>query len=396
MFRKGRFKATALVVAAVIAAVWVFTQGVGSGREDAAAAAAPPKPGYGQADLQRDLNAIHAAGATGAIAEVTGARRLRGGSGVSDQTSKAPINVNDYFRMGSNTKTFVAVVVLQLVRERKLRLTDTVDRWLPGVVTGNGNDGALITVQELLQHTSGLHDYAADLIASVDSPESYQQLLHTTFTPQQLVTLALKSAPYFAPGQGWHYSNTNYTLLGMIIQKVTGHTWDAEVAQRVLTRLGLTHTANPGTATVLPNPHATGYETIDGTTVVHADENMTWTGSAGALYTTLDDLTRFWTAVVGRGQLLTPALTKQMRQTVPAPDADLPAGYRYGLGLGWRSLSCGGGAWTHDGDVPGYHTVSAVTANGSRSAVVSLNDNGNEAVFAAAWNLVDHALCKGA
>src|SRR5262249_39035196 len=136
----------------------------------ASAVTAPAQHAYLQQDLQGDLDAITATGVPGVLAEVrTGDRQLRGTSGVANLNSRKPVNADGFFRIGSNTKTFVSVVVLQLVAEHRLSLDDTVGHWLPGVVHGNGNDGNKITVRELLQHTSGLHNYTDDLQAQITS-----------------------------------------------------------------------------------------------------------------------------------------------------------------------------------------------------------------------------------
>ena len=114
-------------------------------------ATSPAPPAYSQQDLQRDLDAITATGVPGVLAKVrTDGRELRGTSGVANLDSRKPVDVNGFFRIGSNTKTFVSVVVLQLVAEHRLSLDDTVGHWLPGVVHGHGNDGNQITVRELL------------------------------------------------------------------------------------------------------------------------------------------------------------------------------------------------------------------------------------------------------
>ncbi len=167
------FKVTA---AAIVATATVLTGGV--------AYAAETSHRYDQGQLQHDLDAIHATGVSGVLAEVdTGPRRLRGTSGVADLQAGGPINVDGYFRMGSNTKTFVSAVVLQLVGEGRLCLDDPVERWLPGVVTGNGNNGAAITVRQLLQHTSGIYDYTNDLLAQIGSVEDFQEFRFASYTP---------------------------------------------------------------------------------------------------------------------------------------------------------------------------------------------------------------------
>lgn len=140
---------------------------------------------------------------------------------MADQATGDPVRPGDSFRVASTTKTFVSTVVLQLVGEGRLSLDDTVEHRLPGVVSGNGNDGGGITVRQLLQHTSGLYDYTADLPV-LTTRDGYLDGRRTTWSPEQLVAVATKHAPNFEPGDGWSYSNTNYTLAGMIIEKITG------------------------------------------------------------------------------------------------------------------------------------------------------------------------------
>lgn len=362
----------------------------------ATAATTSARTAYTQQDLQRDLDAITATGVPGVLAEVhAGAEVLHGTSGVADLDSRAPVNGSGFFRIGSNTKTFISVVLLQLVAEHRLSLDDTVGRWLPGVVHGNGNDGDKITVRELLQHTSGLHNYTDDLQAQITSPEAYRKLEFQQFSRQDLLDIALGHKPDFAPGTGWNYSNTNYILLGMIIEKVTHDSWQDQVTRRIITPLGLRHTYAPGDSTGLPRPHATGYLFFDRNTRIDVTaENMSWADSAGSLISTAADLTRFWSAI-GNGTLLPPALTRQMRQTVPATGGDSASvpGSRYGLGVFFIPLSCGGGYWSHEGDVPGYNTVGAVSSDGRTTVTLSINSNVDDPVLAAEYGLVDHVMC---
>ena len=381
----------AIGVAAVAAATATTTATA------ATAATMPAQHAYSQQDLQRDLDAITATGVPGVLAEVrTGTRQLRGTSGVADLDSRKPVNDNGFFRIGSNTKTFISVVVLQLVAEHRLSLDDTVGRWLPGVVHGNGNDGGKITVRELLQHTSGLHNYTDDLQAQITSPEAYRKLVFRQFSRQELLNIALAHRPDSAPGAAWNYSNTNYILLGMLIEKVTHDSWENQVTRRIILPLGLRHTYAPGTSTRLPRPHATGYLIFDKNTRIDTTaENMSWADSAGALVSTAADLTRFWSAI-GHGTLLRPAQTRQMRHTVPATGGDSASvpGSRYGLGIFNIPLSCGGGYWSHEGDVPGYNTIGAVSSDGRTTVVLSLNSNVDDPVLAAEYHLIDHVMCN--
>ena len=386
----------AIGLAAVATAAAATTASSTAAATAASAATAPAQHAYLQQDLQRDLDAITATGVPGVLAEVrTGDRQLRGTSGVANLDSREPVNAGGFFRIGSNTKTFVSVVVLQLVAEHRLSLDDTVGHWLPGVVHGNGNDGNKITVRELLQHTSGLHNYTDDLQTQITSPEAYRKLEFHQFSRQDLLDIALAHRPDFAPGAAWNYSNTNYILLGMIIEKVAHDSWEDQVTRRIIVPLGLHHTYAPGTRTRLPQPHATGYLIFDKNTRVDTTaENMSWADSAGALISTASDLSRFWSAI-GNGTLLSPAQIREMRQTVPAAAGDVATvpGSRYGLGIFSTPLTCGGVYWSHEGDVPGYNTVGAVSSDGRTTVVESVNSNVDDPVLAAEYGLVDHVMC---
>jgi D-alanyl-D-alanine carboxypeptidase len=352
---------------------------------------------YRQQDLQRDLRKITATGIPGVLADVhIGGRLLRGTSGVANLDRRTPVRANGFFRIGSNTKTFVSAAVLRLAAEHRLSLDDTVDHWLPGVVHGNGNDGTAITVRELLQHTSGLHNYTDDLQAQITSVKAYRKLEFHQFSRMDLLKIALAHQPYFAPGTGWHYSNTNYILLGMIIEKATHRPWASVVARQVTGPLGLHHTFAPGTSLGLPRPHATGYLFFSRNLRIDTTaQNMSWARSAGALISNAADLTRFWRAI-GRGTLLGPAQRREMQQTVPADAGDAASvpGSRYGLGVFQTPLTCGGFYWSHEGDVPGYNTIGAVSADGRKTVVLSLNSNVDDPVLAAEYGLVDHVMCS--
>ncbi len=335
----------------------------------AAGASAAPAP-Y-RSDLQSAVNDWHTLGAVGAQGEVSvGPRNSVARSGVADRKTGAPMPLDGHFRIGSNTKTFVAVVVLQLVGEGRLSLDDTVERWLPGVVSGNGNDGRHITVRQLLQHTSGIPNYTNDLPA-LSSAEGFEQHKLDHFSEADLVALAMQHPAEFAPGTQWNYSNTNYILAGMLIERVTGHSWASEVRSRILRPLGLRDTSYPADRPTVPRPAARPYQQFapDGPLVDVGTFNATAADAAGGLVSTTDDLVRFWRAVQ-RGQLLKPAQYAAMHQTVLADSfQDVLPGIRYGLGIFWAPDSCGG-FWAHPGDVPGTSTFNGVTGDGGRVVVL--------------------------
>lgn len=351
-----------------------------------------------RATLQRDADAITALGASGVQARLImpDEAHIVATSGVADLKTGTPVSPDGYFRIGSSTKSFVATVILQLLAEGNLSLDDTVEHWLPGVVQGNGNDGNAITVRDLLQHTSGIHDD----YPGYDSAEDYHLHRYDGYTPEQIVARAMAHPPDFAPGQGWGYANTNYVLLGMIIERITGRPWFAEVEARIVRVLGLEHTVWPGMSPSLPDPHAMGYQwfepgaaPVDVTLLVDAD-------ASGGILATTDDLNQFFRALLGGGLLQTAELA-EMQRTVPV-DEEVELfwpGARDGLGLFSRPLSCGGVYWGHSGDQLGYMTRVGVTGDGRRSVVVSvstqMHDSFEHALGAdtAANTLIDHALC---
>ncbi|MGN9909875.1 serine hydrolase domain-containing protein [Phytohabitans sp. LJ34] len=349
--------------------------------------------------LQAGLDDLRDLGVVGTQGLVqTGDRVTRARSGVADRRTGAPMPPDGYFRIGSNTKTFVAVVVLQLVGEGRLALTDPVERWLPGVVSGNGNDGSRISVRQLLQQTSGIPDYLEDLPA-FGSADGYRQHRLDRVTAADLVALAMRHEPVFAPGTHWAYSNTNYILAGMLIEKVTGRPWPQAVQSRIINPLRLRHTSYVDGRSHLPRPHARGYhQFVPGDPLVDTTVlNASYGGAAGGLVSTTTDLTRFWQALQ-RGQLLRPQQMTQMHDTVLAETFQgLYPGLRYGLGIFWAPNRCGG-YWAHPGDLPGTVVVNAVTADGSRAAVVYMttklaDEAAAGAVLARSFQLMDDAVC---
>jgi D-alanyl-D-alanine carboxypeptidase len=321
--------------------------------------------------LQSTVDQWHSLGAVGAQGEVSSGRRDSvARSGVADRRTPAPMPLNGHFRIGSTTKTFVAVALLQLIGEGRVSLDDTVDRWLPGVVAGNRNDGRRVTVGQLLQQTSGIPNYTGDLPA-LASAEAFEHHKLDHYRAADLVALAMRHPAELAPGSHWNYSNTNYILAGMIIERVTGQPWFAQVRKGILGPLGLRDTSYPGDRPTIPRPAARPYEQFapGGPLVDVGEFNATAAGSAGGLVSTTADLTRFWRALQ-QGRLLRPAQYAAMHRTVLAETYQgvLP-GLRYGLGIFWAPNDCGG-FWAHPGDVPGTSTYSAASAGGNRTVVL--------------------------
>jgi D-alanyl-D-alanine carboxypeptidase len=327
------------------------------------ASAAPDRGAAREAKLQLVLDQLVAAGAPGVIALVRdGDRTIRLTSGYADLKTKRPMRADDRFRVGSATKAFVATVVLQLVGERKLTLGDTVERWLPGVVP----NGAQISIRQLLNHTSGLFDYAED--ERVLGPK-LSRIPTRVWTPRELVAIATSHPPLFAPGARWAYSNTNYFLLGLIVERVTREPLAIELRRRIFAPLHLRRTSFD-TKPRIAGRYAHGYESVAGSglrDIGSISPSIYW--AAGAVVSTADDLARFFRELL-RGRLLRPELLRAMRTTVAVtPDQ------QYGLGLYRTRAPCGGGSpfWGHGGGAPGYATEALMRQDGRREFVLLVN-----------------------
>ncbi|MFF1277567.1 serine hydrolase domain-containing protein [Streptomyces marokkonensis] len=348
--------------------------------------------------LRQQAIAIQATGTVGVLAQSSGPQSSRYATvGVADTATKRPVRPGDRFRIASVTKTFVSTVVLQLAGEGRLSLDDTVEDWLPGVISGNGNDGGRITVRHLLNHTSGLYSYTRD-IPVLNTRAGYLAQRYTTWTDSQLVGMAMRHAPDFAPGAGWAYSNTNYIVAGMIIEKATGNTWEREVTRRIVRPLHLRHTSAPATRPDIPGNHLKGYSAFDdGKPAIDVTEfNPSAAGAAGGMISTSADLTRFYSALM-KGRLLKPAQMAEMRTTVRAAQLDAVwPGVRYGLGLMQVPLSCGGSYYSHAGDIAGYMTRTGVSGDGRHVVVVEATGDGSAPdldTMHVTNTLIDEQLC---
>ncbi|MEU7576423.1 serine hydrolase domain-containing protein [Streptomyces sp. NPDC041068] len=363
----------AVAFLAAVAALVVSVPPAGAAAEGHVAA----PPGSSRCDAARDEvgrslgNLTHRHGVPGAVAEVVD-RRCGAWSvarGVADLGSGRAASVRDRLRIGSVSKTFTAAVVVQLAAEGRVRLDAPVERYLPGVIRGNGYDGRGISVRQLLQHTSGLPDHA-DAIAA--RPLEEWRFRH--FGARELVATALELPP---PEKKWSYSTTNYVLAGLIVEKVTGRNIETEVTRRIIEPLGLRDTYWPGDGRRIRGPHSRSYFVdtgigaasgrVDGT-----EWNMTFGGAGGALVSTPSDVDRFFRALMG-GELLPARWVAEMKRTVPADPDRLWPGARYGLGLISTPLDCGGRWYGHGGTVPGGHRALGAVGPDGRTVALALN-----------------------
>jgi D-alanyl-D-alanine carboxypeptidase len=361
-----------------------------------------------QSQLQRLTRELLAAGAPGVIVRVDdGHGRPVEIAEQADWTKRDHrLASDDEFRMGSNTKTMMATLVLQLVAAGKLALTDPVQKWLPGQVP----NGDAITLKMLLQHTSGLFDYTEDekLVPSVLGKDPHP------WTSAELLAIGVQHPPLFPPGTQWRYSNTNYAAIGAVLEHVTGQSLADLVRQRIARPLGLRSTYFPTDAT-WRGRHVLGYEPDAAHMPAevpaefrdlagpehdnHADvsgNSPSWGGAAGAIVSNAEDWSRFYQALMG-GKLLPSRQLAQLRDTVPV-DPTKPNGAAYGLGIDTKPMTCGT-IWGHEGGLPGYLSLNFTDSAGRRTGSVLMSTEffsefDAEPKLAAAYSaLVDAAVC---
>jgi D-alanyl-D-alanine carboxypeptidase len=368
-----------LVLCAVGLAV-VFAPVEAAARPDSRSAAPP--------SLRQLAKSVVAVGSPGAVVYVRDAKGARvGTAGYANLRTKERLRGDHAFRVGSITKTFVATVVLQLVAEGVVRLDDSVEQWLPGLVP----NGHAITLRQLLNHTSGIYNYT-------DDPELLRAFARNrleVWTPAALVALATRHPPLFTPGARWSYSNTGYILLGLVIERATGTTVAEQLRRRIFEPLALTRTSLPDAPTLAP-PFASGY-LLSGNGLIAtprgrpADITLwspSWAWAAGALVSTASDLARFYGALLG-GQLLAPAQLEAMRTTVAVGVGR----ETYGLGLTVVPLTCGE-AWGHGGAVFGYTALAFGSRDGSRQAVVLVNTSVTSRIATRFERALTSAFCR--
>ena len=327
-----------------------------------AASAAPSK---GEAEsLKSRAQGLVDDGYPAALAAVSDAKGESAGVAVGKgnlETGQAP-PMDGEVRIGSNTKTFVAVVVMQMVQEGRVGLDEPIETYLPGLIRGEGIDGSKITVRQLLQHTSGLPEYTDTTPGRSDIfqvKDHYAQ-------PRDLLDTALGKPAAFEPGTQWAYTNTNYIVLGMLIERVSQRPVGEQIDQRIIKKLGLSHTYFPAPGDrSIKGTHPQGYHlSVDGELEDITEMDPAWAWAAGAMVSTPSELNTFFQAVLD-GRLLTQASIDEMKKGVDTGSG----GMVYGLGLFGTPLSCGGTSWGHGGGIPGYETHNAVGPDGTAVTV---------------------------
>lgn len=330
--------------------------------------------GQDRPELQKAIQEIVDSGLTGVSLRVNDERgEWVGSAGVAELGEAAKPPVNGHVRIGSNTKTFTATLVLQLVAEGKVELDTPAIDYLPEFDLDRR-----ITVRMLLQHTSGVFNFTGEfyedgtVLAGIPSTISGQEWVDNrfkTYPPEELVRLALSKPARFEPGTGWSYSNTNYVLARLLVEKVTGRSCAEVTQERILGPLGLSDTVVPYTSPEIPDPHAHAYYRYEEAgvqkTVDITRHNPSWISAGGDMISTTRDLHTFISALAG-GKLLPAALLAEMR--TPHPESG------FGLGLRVQDAGPDGGILLfHNGGAAGHAALMYSTPDGSKTLTASLN-----------------------
>ncbi|MGW4851689.1 serine hydrolase domain-containing protein [Streptomyces sp. NPDC004288] len=355
--------------------------------------AAPPAPAAARAVPAPDMAGVAAAldsamanGAPGAMARFSGPDGVRSRTvGVRDRVSGAPMDINARFRVGSVSKTFSSVVLLQLVEEGRLELDAPVNRYLPGLLPDDR-----ITVRHLLTHRSGLADYTDAMFN--DTVPGFEAVRNRVFSYRELVDLSLREPRTTEPGVSYKYSNANFVVVGMLIEKLTGRPVADAYQRRIFTPLKLTSTSyvHPDARIAglrvrgYLHPDAAGDPLVDST-----EQTVSWAQSAGAVISSPADLNTFTSALM-RGRLLSPAMLEAMTTVTPT---DATNTRFYGLGLRRYDLSCGTRVYGHTGTVQGFYTYAFSTGDGRRSLSALANTSNHGEANTALGGTLEAAFC---
>ncbi|MEU3416256.1 serine hydrolase domain-containing protein [Streptomyces sp. NPDC006658] len=333
----------------------------------ASSTAGSPAPASARDTSGPDAKALSAAlaglpdhDATAALVRVGGNGGWQGTAGVRDVRTGAPALENARFRAGSVTKVVTAAIVLQLAAEGRIDLDGTVQRYLPGLLTKDFKEP--VTVRQLLDYTSGLQPGAS----LGDTVEAGYPHRFETLTPRQVVAASVARGPAYTPGTRQTYGNIHYTVLGLLVEKVTGDSYAHQAQVRIFRPLGMRHSSFPAAGdTGIHGPHNRGYDWIDGKLVDVTEWNMTDRFAAGDLVSTTADLERLLVGLF-RGRVVPEPQLREMFTLPDVPDA------HYGAALERIEVN-GKVVWGKGGSRPGYTAAIAATRDLSRTLVYSVN-----------------------
>ncbi|MER6949107.1 serine hydrolase domain-containing protein [Nonomuraea sp. NPDC000554] len=354
-------------------------------------------PGTNHEAVQRVLDGAVASGATpGIVTEVwKGDSRWFASAGKADVSTGRERVPQELFRIGSAAKAFTAATTLKLVGEGVLSLDDTVEKWLPGLLDGSLYDGDKITLRQLLNQTSGIYNYSMDPEFFVTGQgEAWYERRFKVFTPEELVRIALRHPPCNAPGEAFQYSNTQYYLAAMMVERATGESYGNLLDRLILRPLDLTRTSLPTTQTIIPGPHPVHYSRLyveDPAARLHdaSESNETTAWSAGGMLSSTGDLLTFFSALFS-GRILNPAQMEEMFTTVSTDGSGWLPGTRYGLGV-WvkQKLQSGVPVWGNGGADYGTFTLVMGSPDGTHMVASHVNTDFSPQAYAAFLSILD-------
>ncbi|CAM3787457.1 serine hydrolase domain-containing protein [Smaragdicoccus niigatensis] len=307
--------------------------------------------------------------------------------GTTELGQQSPPKTSTHFRIASNTKTMTAALIVLLAQDGKLKFSDPISKYVPGVPNGEN-----ITVAELLKMRSGLYGYtnAPELAAVMDSDPS------KAWTPQEVLDIAFQHQPSFAPNESYEYSNTNYALLGLVAEKVGGHPLHNQLQDRLFTPLGLEQTALPAAdaAGTIPSPYSHGYmyggsayALVDelyppdmqaaaeaGTLkpIDYTNQNSSYATAAGGAISTADDLADWMKALVS-GKVFNSEYQKQWFDSLQPEDPDHPELQQYGYGISYQRFGPKSAMYYHGGELPGFNSFIGYDRDNDVSLVIWTN-----------------------
>jgi D-alanyl-D-alanine carboxypeptidase len=340
---------------------WVLLLGVacsgGDGNKEDSAAGPDSTGGSEQAStadldaaLKKSFRESEAPGVVAAVQtpEYTWVRAL----GVADRASGESMTPEMHHRIGSVTKTFTATLLLQAADEELLSLDDTIDQYVEGVPNGDK-----ITLRQMADMTSGIASYTAD----DQWVKEWSSDPYRVWKPEELAQAGIKDSPQFDPGTEWFYSNTNYVLLGLVLEQVTGKPIGELYREQIIEPLGLKNTSFPDQAdSSIPEPHAQGYTLQGQSSGDKPIDSTDWSPSeawtAGSMISTVDDLLVYGRALgTGKGLLPPEKQSERLDSFVsdvpPLNQPPLKGDLAYGIGLGKDHGWVG-----HNGEIPGFNT----------------------------------------
>lgn len=290
-------------------------------------------------------------------------------AGMGDLATGIPVTLDDHFRIGSITKTMVATVVLQLVDEGVITLDDLLEGYVPGIPNGDR-----MTIRQVLGMTAGIPDF----LDGTELGQAYAEDALIDVGPEQVLEAIRTSTPAYEPADQVQYSNSNYIVLGFLIEAVTGQSAATEITQRIFEPLAMTESSFPTTPS-MPEPAMHGYfaPTLGDPLVdlTHSNPSFAWT--AGAVVSTLADL-HTWAVALAEGTLLTPEIQQARLETRSVATDPMDVGY----GLGVFTVN---GMIGHDGDTPGYGCVMQHDPQTGATIVVVSNREGEDGSTARAF-----------